>query len=96
MKELIRLLNIPDAFRAVELMRTSDGFYLARQEGDCGFNLFLGVPSARPGPGREATLQMWAGHSFGQRRRTVRAARAARCELRRFLPRRGRGGHDKA
>ncbi|MCK4448477.1 MAG: hypothetical protein KAW56_15525 [Candidatus Marinimicrobia bacterium] len=29
-----------------EITRTSDGFFLGRLEGDCGFNSFLGKPSS--------------------------------------------------
>ncbi len=86
MQNLIDLLNIPASFDAVALTKTSDGFYLARTAGDCGFNLFLGKPN-RPhdGPGLERSRATWQRFTFGERRGVVRVARGVGVDLRREL-----------
>ena len=85
MKELMRLMNLPRSF--VSFTRTSDGFYLAQELGDIGFNVFLGRPSHHPGFGRDASFSTWRGFTFGQRRRAVCAARRMNMSLRDWLPR---------
>ena len=60
-ENLLRLMNLP-ASRFEGVIRTSDGFYLARVKGDIGYNAFLGTPSPpHDGPGRDATLEVWNG-----------------------------------
>jgi len=60
-ENLLRLMNLP-ASRFEGVIRTSDGFYLARVKGDIGYNAFLGKPSApHDGLGRDAMLEVWNG-----------------------------------
>ena len=72
--DLMRLMNLPAAMRRrfVGIVRTSDGCYLGMEEGDCGYNAFIGKPSApHPGPGRDSTLAVWA-NLTPERRAAVR------------------------
>ncbi len=73
MNELLKLLALPVSLHIVGMTWTSDGFLLARVEGDCGFNLFLGSPSFGPGPGEDYRRSIWNGFGFGARRRVVRS-----------------------
>ena len=57
---LIRLMNLRPT-GAVDVCRTSDGFYMGRAEGDMGYNMFLGKPvPIHYGPGLEMTRAYWA------------------------------------
>lgn len=59
MTNLLRLMNLPPS-RFSGVVRTSDGFYIARENGDIGYNAFLGQPSPlHEGPGLEHTLSVW-------------------------------------
>ena len=87
MNNLMALLNIPKSFNLVELGRTSDGHWLGRLHGDCGFNLFLGQPSFHPGPGRDRSRATWRALSFGDKRRLVRYARTFKLSCRTVLGR---------
>jgi hypothetical protein len=84
MNNLVRLLNLPPNIVAVT--RTSDGFYLGRAAGDCGFNAFFGKPSHHAGPGRDASITTWRRYTFTERKSAIRAARGAGIPLRAFLP----------
>ena len=84
MKPLIRLLNLPR--NCAEVTVTSDGHYLGRLDGDCGFNAFFGKPSHHAGPGRDASRSTWRAYSFAERRAAVQTARRLGVALRRFLP----------
>ena len=60
-RTLLRLMNLPPS-RFAGVMRTSDGFYIAQEQGDVGYNAFLGNPNpVHEGPGLENTLRIWAG-----------------------------------
>lgn len=53
-------MNIPNCFGLVDICKTSDGFYLGQESGDCGFNHFIGKPSRpHPGPGMDRILITW-------------------------------------
>ena len=80
MEELIRLLNIPEGI--VELVKTSDGFYMGRAIGDIGANVWLGVPSFHDGPGRDRSRATWRSMSYRERRRGLRMARRFDVRLR--------------
>lgn len=46
----------------VDVVRTSDGFYIGMDPGDCGYNRFFGAPArVHDGPGLRNTLQVWTG-----------------------------------
>lgn len=78
---LLSVMHLPP--RVVEVTKTSDGMYLAREQGDCGFNFFLGRPNSRP---QAETVEL-AWQSFRQNPRgIVKAARMAGVVLRDFLP----------
>jgi len=84
MQKLHTLMALPEV---AEITVTSDGFFLARQMGDIGFNLFLGQPN--PGEiGREYSAGIWAGFTFAERKAVVRAAHRIGVNLRIFLPKR--------
>lgn len=85
MLELIRLLNIPQAWNVVALTRTSDGHFLAMQQGDCGFNIFLGRPRFHDGPGRDSMRETWKHWRFGQRRQAYKQARRLGLNVRNML-----------
>ena len=58
-KNLIKLMNLGPT-GAVDVVRTSDGFYLGQAPGDIGYNMFIGRPSpVHEGPGLEHTLAVW-------------------------------------
>ena len=59
MENLINLMNLQ--ITGIEsVIRTSDGFYLGREPGDIGYNMFIGCPSTpHPGPGRDRTQKVW-------------------------------------
>src|SRR3990167_5095972 len=61
MANLMRLMNLgghPANLEAV--CRTSDGFYMGREAGDIGYNVFIGKPSApHAGPGQDMMLTHW-------------------------------------
>lgn len=81
METLLQVMHLPK--HVAEVTRTSDGFYLAREAGDCGFNMFLGNPNPRPQP--ETVELAW--EAFKRNRRgCVKAARGAGVNLRHFLP----------
>lgn len=74
---LMRLMNFPQSMRerTADVCRTSDGHYLRMEEGDIGFNHFLGQPAPpHPGPGRENMLRAWRAMSDGDRRGAIAAA----------------------
>ncbi len=83
MRNLMSIMALPGYL--VEFTRTSDGFYLARAEGDIGFNVWLGKPN--PGRiGKEHSAKSWQRLSFGAQRQVIRCARAKGVVLRVFLP----------
>ena len=84
MKELIRVMNLPR--NIVAITKTSDGFYLGMEEGDCGFNAFFGKPSFHAGPGRDMSIQTWKEFNFTSKKACVYAARNSNVPLRNFLP----------
>ncbi len=84
MRNLMSIMALPGYI--VEFTRTSDGFYLARAEGDIGFNVWLGKPNAGS-IGKEHSAKSWQRLSFGARKQVVRCARARGVALRVFLPR---------
>ena len=75
METLLDLLNLPPTLAEVTV--TSDGYYMARADGDCGFNVFLGKPSLHPGPGQDRTRAQWRKLSKSERA-GVRKLAAAR------------------
>ena len=87
-KALLTLMNLPDRF--VDVIQTSDGLFLAREAGDCGFNAFLGKPAARPytSPGPQRSWATFRQCSWAERRALVRQAQGKGINLRTFLPRR--------
>ena len=73
-RNLLRVMNLPARF--VGVVRTSDGHYLAQEEGDLGYNAFLGRPAPiHDGPGLTNTLRIWAGLTE-EEQEAVRAAAA--------------------
>lgn len=61
MRNLLRVLNIPDRMGLVAICRTSDGHYLGQEKGDLGYNVFIGQPApVHEGPGLENTRRIWA------------------------------------
>jgi hypothetical protein len=61
---LLRLMCIPSIVRqrATGVCRTSDGCYLLRQEGDVGYDVFLGKPRpVHDGPGLDNARSVWNG-----------------------------------
>jgi hypothetical protein len=85
MREIVRLLNIPERMAIVDVMRTLDGFFLGRTPGDTGYNAFLGRPSFHDGPGRQAMRDTWTGWTFGERRRAMQQAKGLRLSVRTML-----------
>lgn len=83
MDELMDLLNIPKV--VAEETLTSDGFFLARESGDIGFNMFLGRPSFHPGPGLDRARRVWGQLSFGGRRQAIRQARRFGLPIRKVI-----------
>lgn len=81
-RDLLTICALPPG-RVADVIRTSDGHYLAREVGDCGFNAFLGAPNPRPRP--ETTARAWRAFRAGDRRAIVRLARARGVRLRDFL-----------
>ena len=59
---LLQVMNLPPSAFS-DAVRTSDGFYLAQEQGDCGFNAFLGKPKPPQlgGPGPELSQSIWNG-----------------------------------
>ncbi len=86
MKRLLDLMNLGPAGLA-EVMVTSDGFYLGRAKGDCGFNAFLGKPKQGPGPGMNRSVGIWKSLSHYEKRALVLVALRAGVTLRDFLGR---------
>lgn len=88
METLLRICALSSFF--VDIMRTTDGHYLARERGDIGFNAFMGKPNPRP---MESTLQrawgIFCGLSLSERKGIVRLARAKNVNLRDFLKKGG-------
>ena len=77
-ENLLDIMNLGPT-QAVDVIRTSDGFYLGQQEGDVGYNMFLGAPGAsHPGAGRDASQQQWDALSEGDQIALVSRARAPR------------------
>ena len=71
---LLRLMNLPLS-RFSGVVRTSDGFYIGREQGDIGYNAFLGNPApVHDGPGLENTLRVWASLSESEREAVVELA----------------------
>lgn len=68
-RDTLDLLHIPACVAAV--VRTSDGFFLAQDTGDCGFNRFLGKPSFHDGPGKRLMQQKFRVMSYSRKRRVV-------------------------
>lgn len=63
-ENLLRLMNIPQAMGLDGVVKTADGHYIGRVQGDCGYNAFIGKPApVHPGPGLDCTLETWAGMS---------------------------------
>ena len=90
MRNLIDVMNIPHAMGVCEITRTPDGFFLGREHGDCGFNLFIGRPSpSHPGPGRDRSRSVFTALNFGAKRRVVALARAHGFDVRDFVGPRG-------
>jgi hypothetical protein len=86
---LLRVCALPpSAF--TDVMRTSDGHYLAERAGDIGFNAFLGAPNPRPQPA--TTRLAWSAFrvlTLTERRSLVRLARSRNVRIRDFLLRKG-------
>jgi len=60
MTNLIDLVNLSPT-GAIEITKTGDGHYLGRADGDIGFNIFIGQPSApHEGPGLTRSLSIWS------------------------------------
>ncbi len=71
--DLLALMCIPQRFGFVGIVRTADGFYCGRCEGDIGYDHFIGRPSKpHPGPGREAMLRAWGDMSPERRAAVLR------------------------
>ena len=72
---LLRLMSIGPSLGIVAVVRTSDGFYLGQQEGDLGYNAFIGrPPPPHPGPGRDMMLETWAGLTADEKRAVLMLA----------------------
>ena len=85
-RAMLDVMNLPPSI--VEIMVTSDGHYLGREAGDCGFNAFLGKPNPQPaGPGPRRSWRIFRALAPGERRALVRRARACGVDLRIFLTR---------
>ena len=60
-ENLLRLMCLPLS-RYACVVRTTDGYYIAQEHDDIGYNAFLGRPSKlHPGPGLDQTTRTWAG-----------------------------------
>ncbi len=58
---MLKLMSLPVS-RFDGVVYTSDGCYIAKAIGDCGYNAFLGKPQpVHNGPGRDQMLETWAG-----------------------------------
>lgn len=69
------LLDLMNLQRFAGVVKTSDGYYIARANGDLGYNDFLGRPTApHPGPGRDAMLRIWNSLSHEERMAVYRLA----------------------
>jgi hypothetical protein len=65
-ENLLNLLNLRPS-GAVDVIRTIDGHFIGRAFGDPGYNLFIGKPSGRPGPGMDRTREVWETFSDSER-----------------------------
>lgn len=66
----------------VDVIKTSDGFYLGMAEGDIGFNDFIGRPQApHDGPGRDNMLKVWGGFTDQERQDVVDLAEGKGIDL---------------
>ena len=82
------LMDVMCLGRYQNVMKTSDGFFIAMEYGDIGFNAFLGQPN--PGQiGREFSRGKWQALNFSDQRAVARIAKAKAIDLRTFLPRKG-------
>lgn len=84
-EHVCRLMNLPSGMieRIEAIQKTGDGFYLARDKGDIGFNRFIGKPSApHAGPGRKQMLKVWRSLSDNQKRQAIVTAASMRINLR--------------
>lgn len=62
-QQLLKVMNL-DMFGFVNVVKSSDGFYLGQEEGDIGFNAFIGKPApVHSGPGLERALSAWKTYS---------------------------------
>lgn len=68
---LIDLMNLGPMAKhvgLVDVIRTPDGHYLGRQDGDIGYNLFIGIPNPDPSDETiERSRAIWARLTDAQR-----------------------------
>ena len=85
MRNLIDVMNLPtDAVEQITL--TSDGHYLGRAFGDCGFNMFFGTPEpSHPGPGRDRSRAVFRALRLADKKQVVRWAQSVGVDLRAFV-----------
>ncbi len=86
MNILLGICHLPTDF--VDVIRTSDGHYLAQRYGDIGFNHFLGKPNKCPLPGTvEVAKKYWnRAEGLAEKKALLRLARRKNIQLRDFLP----------
>ena len=73
---LLKLMSIPTS-QYMDVIKTSDGYYLGMAYDDIGFSHFLGNPSPpHDGPGRDYMLATWNGLSDSDRARVYGLAKA--------------------
>ena len=78
---LLKLMCIPTS-QYQDITKTSDGYYIAQEHGDIGYNAFLGLPKTpHDGPGRDQMLETWAGLSRDERLGVLALARARGIDL---------------
>lgn len=57
-ENLLNLMNLR-LLGLVDVVRTSDGFYIGQKPGDIGYNAFIGKPNPNEGPGRRRSREVW-------------------------------------
>lgn len=87
MQALVNVMNLY-VVGIVDVICTSDGYYVGRYVNDVGYNAFLGKPNPHPsGAGPARSWRVFRALDKQERRAVVTAARARNVNLRAFLVR---------